>query len=76
MIRTITQTFSLREYCDISSSDRWSPANMMMMQQIEEVEIGEKSPLSWQCSSKSSITGWKLDLNALGVSYKVKRLKQ
>ncbi|XP_058183778.1 uncharacterized protein LOC131301473 isoform X2 [Rhododendron vialii] len=42
----------------------------------EEVEIGEKSPLSGQCSSKSSITGWKLDLHALGVSYKVKRLKQ
>ncbi|KAG5533886.1 hypothetical protein RHGRI_027924 [Rhododendron griersonianum] len=43
---------------------------------LEEVEIGEKSPLSGQCSSKSSITGWKLDLHALGVSYKVKRLKQ
>lgn len=42
----------------------------------EEVEIGEKSPLSGQSSSKSSITGWKLDLHALGVSYKVKRLKQ
>lgn len=42
----------------------------------EEVEIGEKSPLSGQCSSKSSTTGWKMDLHALGVSCKVKRLKQ
>ncbi|XP_057507887.1 uncharacterized protein LOC130790847 [Actinidia eriantha] len=42
----------------------------------EEVEIDEKSAVYGQCSSKSSTSAWKMDLHALGVSYKIKRLKQ
>ncbi|PSS32317.1 Paramyosin like [Actinidia chinensis var. chinensis] len=42
----------------------------------EEVDIVEKSAVYGQCLSKSSASAWKMDLHALGVSYKIKRLKQ
>ncbi|KAL7183595.1 hypothetical protein ACSBR2_025897 [Camellia fascicularis] len=42
----------------------------------EEVDIVENSASSSQCSSKSIVSPWKMDLHALGVSYKIKRLKQ
>ncbi|CAL5364573.1 unnamed protein product [Camellia sinensis] len=42
----------------------------------EEVHIVEKSASSDHCSSKSNTSSWRMDLHALGVSFKIKRLKQ
>ncbi|KAA8533591.1 hypothetical protein F0562_030975 [Nyssa sinensis] len=41
-----------------------------------EVAIVEKSASAGQCSSKKITSPWRMDLHALGVSYKIKRLKQ
>uniref|UniRef100_A0A5B7B0U2 Uncharacterized protein n=1 Tax=Davidia involucrata TaxID=16924 RepID=A0A5B7B0U2_DAVIN len=42
----------------------------------QEAEIVKKSASAGQCSSKKITSPWKMDLHALGVSYKIKRLKQ
>ncbi|XAR52199.1 hypothetical protein NMG60_11020139 [Bertholletia excelsa] len=42
----------------------------------EEIGIVEKRASSGHCSSNSVTSPWRMDLHALGVSYKIKRLKQ
>lgn len=41
-----------------------------------EVDIVEKLAASGQCLTMKNSTAWKMDIHALGVSYKIKRLKQ
>lgn len=43
---------------------------------LDEVDIVEKLSPTGQCSSKKMGSLWKMDIHALGVSYKIKRLKQ
>ncbi|KAM7499782.1 hypothetical protein LguiA_024196 [Lonicera macranthoides] len=42
----------------------------------EEFEKAENLVLASQCSIRKNETLWKMDLHALGVSYKIKRIKQ
>ncbi|XP_042505680.1 LOW QUALITY PROTEIN: uncharacterized protein LOC122082286 [Macadamia integrifolia] len=43
---------------------------------LEEAQIGEKLASAGNCVVKKDSCPWKMDLHALGVSFKIKRLKQ
>lgn len=53
-----------------------SPIQQQHVSSPEKVDIVEKLALVGQSLSKKNNVPWKMDLHALGVSYKIKRLKQ
>ena len=53
-----------------------SPIQEQHASSPKQVDIVEKVASVGQSSSKKNNTPWKMDLHALGVSYKIKRLKQ
>lgn len=66
------------QYKDIGLTS-YSPEKQLNDEKVlsmEPVLINEESASVGQCSSRKNNSFWKMDLNALGVFYKIKRLKQ
>ncbi|CAI9092585.1 OLC1v1027869C2 [Oldenlandia corymbosa var. corymbosa] len=66
----------VKERYDLQSPDSIQEESISGSQEVDSTE-SSSSQISGKCfSNKSNNTSWKLDLHALGLSYKIKRLKQ